>query len=59
MASESLRVWRTDAVRFQGFVRALQVHTAEAIALGAHNATYTELLRENLTSNGALERQNA
>jgi hypothetical protein len=96
MASESLRVWRTDATaafdeienahkavggtrpgrrfltqqlnyaytmllaaRFQGFVRALQVQTAEAIALGAHNATYTELLRENLTSNRALERHNA
>jgi hypothetical protein len=96
MASESLRVWRTDAsaafdeienahkavegtkpgrrfltqqlnyaytmllaARFQRFVRALQVQTAEAIALGAHNATYTELLRENLTSNRALERHNA
>ena len=47
------------AARFQGFVRALQVQTAEAIALGAHNATYTELLRENLTSNRALERHNA
>jgi len=96
MASESLRVWRTDAsaafdeienahkavggtkpgrrflteqlnyaytmllaARFQGFARALQVQTAEAIALGAHNATYTELLRENLTSNTALDRHNA
>lgn len=96
MASESLRVWRTDAsaafdeienahkavggtrpgrrfltqqlnhaytmllaARFQGFARALQAQTAEAIALGAHNATYTELLRENLTSNRALERHNA
>lgn len=47
------------AARFQGFARALQVQTAEAIALGAHNATYTELLRENLTSNRALERHNA
>ncbi len=47
------------AARFQGFVRALQVQTAEAIALGAHNATYGELLRENLTSNRALERHNA
>lgn len=96
MASESLRVWRTDAAaafdeienahkavggtrpgrrfltqqlnyaytmllaaRFQGFVRALQIQTAEAIALGAHNSFYTELLRENLTSNRALERHNA
>ena len=96
MASESLRVWRTDAAaafdeienahravggtrpgrrfltqqlnyaytmliaaRFQGFVRALQIQTAEAIALGAHSAFYTELLRENLTSNRALERHNA
>jgi hypothetical protein len=47
------------AARFQGFARALQVQTAEAIALGAHNATYTELLRENLTNNRALERHNA
>ncbi len=47
------------AARFQGFVRALQVQTAEVIALGAHNATYGELLRENLTSNRALERHNA
>ncbi len=47
------------AARFQGFVRALQVQTAEAIALGAHNATYAELLGENLTSNRALERHNA
>src|ERR1700690_2135024 len=47
------------AARFQGFVRALQVQTAEAIALGAHNAIYGELLRENLTSNRALERHNA
>jgi hypothetical protein len=47
------------AARFQGFVRALQVQTAEAIALGAHNTTYGELLRENLTSNRALERHNA
>ena len=47
------------AARFQGFVRALQIQTAEAIALGAHNATYGELLRENLTSNRALERHNA
>jgi hypothetical protein len=47
------------AARFQGFVRALQIQTAEAIALGAHNANYTELLRENLTSNRALDRHNA
>jgi hypothetical protein len=47
------------AARFQGFVRALQIQTAEAIALGAHDANYTELLRENLTSNRALERRNA
>ena len=47
------------AARFQGFVRALQVQTAEVIALGAHNTTYGELLRENLTSNRALERHNA
>jgi hypothetical protein len=47
------------AARFQGFARALQVQTAHAIASGAHNATYTELLRENLTSNRALERHNA
>jgi hypothetical protein len=47
------------AARFQGFVRALQIQTAEAIALGAHNAIYTQLLRENLTSNRTLERHNA
>ena len=47
------------AARFQGYARALHAQTAEAIALGAHNAIYTELLRENLTSNRALERHNA
>jgi hypothetical protein len=47
------------AARFQGFARALQVQTADAIALGAHNATYRELVQENLTSNRALERHNA
>jgi hypothetical protein len=45
--------------RFQGFARALQAQTADAIALRAHNATYRELLHENLTSNRALERHNA
>ncbi len=96
MASESLRVWRTDAwaafdeienahravggvkpgrrfltqqlnyayttllaARFQGFVRTLHTQTANAIARGTHNATYKELLRENLTNNRALERHNA
>ncbi len=47
------------AARFQGFARALQAQTADAVALGAHNTTYGELLRENLTSNRALERHNA
>jgi hypothetical protein len=47
------------AARFQGFARALQVQVAEAIALGAHNTIYGELLRENLTSNRALDRHNA
>ncbi|MGH2864929.1 MAG: hypothetical protein ACRDJX_06730 [Solirubrobacteraceae bacterium] len=47
------------AARFQGFARALHTQTADAIAAGAHNATYRALLRESLTHNRALERQNA
>ena len=47
------------AARFQGFARALHAQTADAIALGAHNATYAELLYGNLTNNTALERHNA
>jgi hypothetical protein len=39
------------AAHFQGHARALHAQTVEAIALGARNAIYTELLRENLTSN--------
>lgn len=44
------------AAHFQGHARALHAQTVEAIALWARNAIYTELLRENLTSNRALER---
>jgi hypothetical protein len=47
------------AARFQGFARALHAQTADAIALGAHNTTYRELLHGNLTNNRALERHNA
>jgi hypothetical protein len=47
------------AARFQGFARALHTQTADAIAAGAHNATYRALLRESLTHNRALERHNA
>ncbi len=45
------------AARFQGFARALHAQTADAIALGARNATYAELLYGNLTNNTALERR--
>ncbi len=47
------------AARFQGFARSLQAQTAYAIARGAHTPDYAEMLRENLTSNRALQRHNA
>jgi hypothetical protein len=47
------------AARFQGFARSLQAQTAHAIASGAHTTDYAEMLRENLTSNRALQRRNA
>lgn len=47
------------AARFQGFARALHAQTADAIALGAHDANYAELLYGNLTNNTTLERHNA
>ena len=47
------------AARFQGFARALHAQTADAIALGAHDANYAELLYGSLTNNTALERHNA
>jgi len=47
------------AARFQGFARALHVQTADAIALGAHDANYAELLYRSLTNETMLERHNA
>jgi hypothetical protein len=47
------------AARFQGFARALHAQTADAIALGAHDANYAELLYGSLTNNTTLERNNA
>jgi hypothetical protein len=47
------------AARFQGFVRALHTQTANAIARGAHNPIYRELMSEYLTHDRALERHNA
>lgn len=41
------------------FARSLQAQTAYAVARGAHTADYAEMLRENLTSNRALQRHNA
>lgn len=47
------------AARFQGFARALHAQTADAIALGAHDANYAELLYGSLTNDTMLERHNA
>ena len=47
------------AARFQGFARALHAQTADAIALGAHDANYRELLYGSLTNDTMLERHNA
>jgi hypothetical protein len=47
------------AARFQGFARALHAQTADAIALGAHDANYAVLLYRSLTNNTMLDRHNA
>jgi hypothetical protein len=47
------------AARFQGYVRALHTQTADVIASGAGSIDYEVLLRESLTLNRALNRQNA
>jgi hypothetical protein len=47
------------AARFQGFARSLHTQTVNAVALGAHNATYRLLLQRSLTRRRALERHNA
>jgi len=47
------------AARFQGFARALHTQTVDAIAAGAHNATYRRLLGESLAQSRALDRHNA